>query len=257
VLLISESKLFDINDLRTDYLNSLPFFQDIWLELMIRKALCYEISFNKLRAGYAIFSSENILLELYLDKNSGNYYRQVFKHLTGQLQITAVYCKSFDAALYSHCSKMHFHRKLIGYLYRDYSESEVMNTILSYRFADQNDLEFLQQQDDEVFEPKEFLPSLIDSKSIIFFYDHNSIAACGFMTRIHENWNYYDIGMWVHPAFRKKGYGNYVFGFLKKFCIENSMIPLCGCGCDNEISQKIIEINGFTSHHELFEFKIK
>lgn len=256
MLEISKSSLVAVDKLRTAYLNSLPFFQEIWLEFLIMDAGCYDILFNNRKAGYAIVSPENILLEFFLEKDADVNYAQAFQLVTENLHIKIIYCKSFDKDLFSHCSWLQLERKIVGYMYRECTETEVPQSTLSNRYADMDDLDFLAAQDDEVFEPKELLPSMIDKKSIILFYENDIIAACGFLTRIHENRKYYDIGMWVSQAFRRKGYGNYVFAFLKNHCISNHIVPVCGCSADNKISKKIIENNGYTSRHELIEFNV-
>lgn len=130
------------------------------------------------------------------------------------------------------------------------------NTEILFRQANRNDLPFLQVQEDEVFEPKELLPVSLDKGEIILCLKDDNIIGCGFITRIHPLWEYYDVGVWVSPAYRMKGYGTRIISWLLEICNNNSWIPICGCEINNQGSEGILEKNGFTSNHQLLAYDV-
>jgi RimJ/RimL family protein N-acetyltransferase len=127
---------------------------------------------------------------------------------------------------------------------------------LEVRFAEDADLPYLLRQNDEVFEPKHLLGSFIKNKGISLFEKDKIIAGCGFLTQIHSKYNYYDIGVWVNPEFRNRGYATQIVSYLKDYCLKNNVLPVCGCSAENIASQKTLAKAGFISTHELIEFTI-
>ncbi len=254
---IEKSKIEDIHLFRIEYLKALPKFQDLFLEFIILESACYQLQLNGIAVGYVIISPENVLVELYLRKEYCNRMPDIFSTIIGNFKIKAVYCKSFDLELLNCCIIKAFPSKIIGYLYRDFvdqGECTVPDTM--FRYADDRDYAFLFQQKDEVFEPKSLLPVFIKSKSIVMLQMGTTILGCGFLTRVIPDFNYYDIGVWVEPGHRRKGYATQIMLYLKGICLKNGWIPICACAVSNIESQKILEQFGFASRHNLIEFSI-
>jgi len=76
------------------------------------------------------------------------------------------------------------------------------------------------------------------------------------LIRVHADWDYYDIGMWVHPNFRKLGIATVIVSWLKDKYLKNNWKPICGCAIDITGSQKTLEKNGFVSKYKLIEFNV-
>ncbi|NJK87861.1 MAG: GNAT family N-acetyltransferase [Bacteroidales bacterium] len=150
-----------------------------------------------------------------------------------------------------------FASRPIGKLYRDYTAIETtLKSEITASFARHADLPFLTSIDDEVFEPKELIKKFVKGKSILIFRISHHIIGCGFITKIHPEYSYYDLGVWVHPRHRLQGYAIHILSYLKTLCIKKKGIPVCGCDINNTGSQKALHKAGFSSHHVLFEFSV-
>ena len=245
----------EVASLRKQYLNSLVKFQDIYLEFVIYDSVHYQLSSDNQVIGYAIVSDDNILVEFYIiDGFSGNatYY---FHKLVQHLSIKGVYCKSFDYLLLNCCLVHSLPYKVMGHLHRDFADKELpLNEDLSFRYAGASDLPFLQLQNDEVFEPKALLKEFVEHKGIIILERANQIAGCGFLTQVVAEYPYYDLGVWVEPAYRRKGYAVQIMAKMIRLCHNNSWVPICGCDAANMASQEMLSKIGFISHYKLLEF---
>ena len=147
--------------------------------------------------------------------------------------------------------------KIIGTLFRDCFETNFYPLEgLTVRTAIESDSSFLLQQEDGLYETSEELARFLKSGNITMFMKENELYGCGYLTRIHEHWDYYDIGMWVNPPFRHQGVAIKIISYLKDLCLRNGWIPICGCAYENVASQRTLERNGFVSKYKLLEFEI-
>jgi GNAT superfamily N-acetyltransferase len=249
--------LDDLVSIRLDHLKSLPVFQDYFMENYVGNSDCYGLYSKKKLVGFITISLDNILTSLYISDNSYHQLTNQFGNLLCQLGIKTIYCQSFDHLLMSLCMQYKFHWNVLGCLYRDWIQLDKWPEIeISGRYAEDVDLPFLMGQDDEVFDPKEMLCKALQKKEIIMFFLGCEIVGCGFMTRIHDNFNYFDLGVWVHPEFRKRGYATQIMIWLKESCLKNNRIPSCGCGIDNIASQHTLAKAGFITKYHLLEFLV-
>lgn len=252
---IEKTNPAEVAALRKQYLDSLIKFQDIYLEFVTYDSIYYRLSTDNQAMGYAIVSDDDMLVEFYIsDAFSGNG-SEYFLTLVQQLNIKGVYCKSFDHLLLNCCLSHSLPYKVMGYLYRDFLDQGIqLNNDLNYRYAGVSDLPFLQQQDDEVFEPKARLKEFAERKGIIILEQGDRIAGCGFLTRVVANYPYYDLGVWVDPSFRRQGYAIQIMLYMIRQCHNNGRIPICGCDAANKASQGMLSKIGFISHYKLIEF---
>jgi len=256
---LTKTSLHKIAAMRYEYLESLPRFQDIYLEFMINESMCYTIKENDIPLGYAIATNDAVLLEFYLFLPYQNHRTRLFATIVEQLKIESILCKSFDSILLDCCLLYNFSYSLIGCLFREHTgRTDRKNSNLTYRFANKIDLPFLLAQNDEVFEPKELLAKNIDDESIVIAGNHESpVVACGFLTQVHPQFNYYDLGIWVDEAYRRKGIASSTMQYMIELCTEKKGIAICGCDIQNVASQNMLEKLGFISKHKLIEFKTK
>ena len=88
---IVKTTIDKIKKYRTDYFNSLPEFQELFIELMINDSDYYVLLADKEETGYAIRNKEGVLIEFYVaDKYipaSNGFFRQILKDLS----ITDIY----------------------------------------------------------------------------------------------------------------------------------------------------------------------
>lgn len=256
---LTKTSLHKIAAMRYEYLESLPRFQDIYLEFMINESMCYTIKENDIPLGYAIATNDAVLLEFYLFLPYQNHRTRLFATIVEQLKIESILCKSFDSILLDCCLLNNFTYSLIGCLFRENTgHTGKKSNDLIYRLANENDLPFLLSQEDEVFEPKDLLTKNIADEAIIIVENYNSFkVACGFLTKIHPQFDYYDLGIWVDEAYRRKGIASSTMQYMMNLCVEKKGIPICGCDILNVASQSMLEGLGFISKHKLIEFSAK
>ncbi len=248
----------EINSFRLEYLNKLPEFQELYLELLVKDSDLFNIIIDDNTTGYAAKTNENILIEFYLKDNFISGCENIFKSVMEELSISKIYCKSFDFLLLNCCLVSNYPYKLIGSLYRDYFEKEnFFKNELKIRIAEITDYEFLLQQKDGLYDSPEELEYFIKGKNILMFFKNEKLAGCGYLIKVHDEFKFYDIGMWVNPDFRKQGIATQIISYLKIFCIQNNWEPICGCAIENIASQNTLENNGFYSKHKLIEFIVK
>jgi len=254
---IRKAKLTDITPLRVDYLNSLTEFQELYLEIFIDNSDVYKIDFNGNFIGYAIKTVDNILVEFYLIDRFIPNCNDIFQTIIRDLAISSIYCKSFDSLLLNCCLSNSYAYKLHGTLFRDYIDSEkIAINDLSIRFAESKDYSFLLQQEDGLYETPDELEKYINGSNVVMFQKENQLLGCGYLIKVHANYDYFDIGMWVNPNFRKQGIATLIISYLKDMCLQKNWKPICGCAIENIASKKTLEKNGFVSKHKLIEFKI-
>lgn len=254
-LQIEKTHPTEVAELRKQYLNSLHKFQDIYLEFMIHDSGYYWLSADNQAIGYAVISADNILVEFYVEDAISGKGAKYFPALIQQLDIKRIYCKSFDHLLLNCCLNHSLPYKVIGYLYRDYTDKGLpLNRDLLFRYAGISDLPFLQQQDDEVFEPKALLREFVERKGIIILEQGDQIAGCGFLTQVLADFPYYDLGVWIDPAYRWQGYAVQIMLYMMRICHDNGWLTVCGCDAANTASQGMLSKIGFTSHYKLLEF---
>ncbi len=254
---IIKTELNNISQIRIDYLNSLSEFQELYLEMFIDNSDIYKIEFNGILIGYAIKTVDNILIEFYIIDKYVPVSSDVFQTIINDLAINNIYCKSFDYLLLNCCLTGLYSYNLIGSLFRDYFDTDkIPINDLKIRYAENKDYSFLLQQEGELYETHEELEKFVNGNNVIMFQRGEQLLGCGYLIKVHANYNYYDIGMWVNPNYRKQGIATKIISYLKDTCITNNWNPICGCAIANIASQKTLEKNGFVSKYKLIEFKI-
>jgi len=258
---IVKTSINKIKKYRTDYLNSLPEFQELFIELMICNSDYFIFQADNNEIGYAIRNNDSVLIEFYvLDKyipDSNEFFRQVLKDLS----ITDIYCKSFDSLLLSNCLLKTLPYSILGLLYRDYFEPLIKNDLtIKMKRADLLSVELLLEQDEsikELFETEQQLIDFIKNENVFEFYKNEEFVGCGMVIRTHPDWSFCDLGVWVNPSKRGNAIGSQIILNLREFSINNNLEPSCGCAIENQASQKTIEKSGFASRYKLINFMIK
>jgi predicted acetyltransferase len=246
---------------RSEYLHSLPEFQELYIELMISNSDCYFLQIDDAEFGYAIRNKDGVLIEFYMiDKyilESNDFFRQVLKDLA----ITDIYCKSFDPLLLNNCLLSALPYSVLGVLYRDYTKATIKKDLdLKMKKAKLSSVRLLLKQDDsikELFETKQQLTDFIQNENVFIFYKSDELIGCGMAIRTHLDWNYCDLGVWVNPLKRGASFGSQIILNLREYALKNNMKPSCGCAIENLASQRAIEKSGFVSRYNLINYKTK
>jgi RimJ/RimL family protein N-acetyltransferase len=257
-MIIQTTQLSDISSLRKAYFNSLPLFQELFLEIMIPDARAFLLEEAKNPIGYCIVSDDNALLEFYLVDLYMTESHSCFRQLLKVLSISDVYCKSFDSLLLNYCLTEGLHGTIAGLLYRDYHEPLIQKPLhLTMRKAQPASVSFLSYQDasiHELFENEEQLTGFIQKEHVFEFYEDKVFIGCGMVIKTHPEWQYCDLGVWVEPTSRGRGLGAQIILYLREYALQNQLNPSCGCAIDNLASQRTIEKSGFISHHKMLHF---
>jgi GNAT superfamily N-acetyltransferase len=247
-----------IGEYRAAYLNSLPEFQELYLELMIDDSDCYLIQADGNDIGYAIINPDNILIEFYVIDKYVSGSIEIFRQVIQELSVTEIYCKSFDSLLLSNCLLCSFPYSVIGVLYRNFVEPLVIpDSGIRMTKSDLSSIGLFKQQDDsikELFETDDQITRFITNENVFEFYKNDEFVGCGMVIITNRDWNYCDLGVWVKPSSRGNKIGSQIILRLREFAIQNNLKPSCGCAVENIASQKTIERCGYVSRHKLISF---
>ncbi|GHV31190.1 hypothetical protein FACS1894177_05200 [Bacteroidia bacterium] len=250
-----------IKDYRVEYLNSLPEFQELFIEIMINNSDFYLLKTDNENVGYAIKNNDSVLIEFYVVNKYVSSNNDFFRQLLKELSIYEIYCKSFDFLLLNNCLLNSFPYRVIGVLFRDYVEPLVRtDTEITMLKSDFSSVDFLLNQDNsikELFETEQQLKEYITTDNVFEFYRNNEFVGCGMVLRTNPDWTFCDLGVWVHPLKRGNGIGSQIILKLREFAVKHGMEPSCGCSIENIASQKTIEKSGFVSKYKLIEFTTK
>ena len=257
---ILKTTLDKIAKYRINYLNSLPEFQELFIELMINNSDCYFLQIEDNKIGYTIRNTNSVLIEFYVLSQyipeSNNIFSQVLKDLS----ITEVYCKSFDALLLSNCLLSSMSYSVLGVLYRDYVKDKTKkDQDLIMEKADLPSRELLISQEGsirELFETEQQLTYFIQNENVFIFYKNDELIGCGMVLRTNPDWDYCDLGVWVNPLKRRNGFGSQIIIKLREYALKKNMKPSCGCALENLASQRTLEKSGYVSQYKLINFKI-
>ncbi|MDD4645776.1 MAG: GNAT family N-acetyltransferase [Bacteroidales bacterium] len=247
-----------LSELRTFYFNSLPEFQELHLELLVEESDCLVITLDRNAIGYFIKTKDNILVEFYLTDDYISEGPSLFLDIIRKYSIRSVYCKTFDSLLLNCCLMYSTGYKIIGTLFRSFNDTECYKIDgLTHRIAGEPDYPFLLQQEDGLYETPEELERFVKGGNITMFLKDNELYGCAYLIRVHEDWDFYDIGMWVNPKFRHRGIATGIISYLKETCLKHHWNPVAGCAYENTASQRTLEKNGFTSKYKLLEFSFR
>ncbi len=257
-MIVAQTTPDRISTYRHAYFNSLPEFQELFLELMVPNADLFIVQLDGSDVGYAIINSDGQLIEFYILPKYLAISQRVFLQLLESLPIKSVFCKSFDSLLLCNCLALSLPYAIEGVLYRDYTNPLITkDPDLRMLKATISSSQKLLQQDSsirELFETPQQLHQFVDKEFVFEFYKQDNLVGCGMVIRTHADWNFCDLGVWVNPAHRKMGIGSNILIYLREIAITNNMKPSCGCAIDNIASQKAIEKSGYVSRHRMIAF---
>ena len=250
-----------IKKYRKDYLNSLPEFQELFLELMINNADFYLLEIEKVSVGYVIKNRDDVLIEFYVTNKYISKSNDLLKQVLNELSITEIYCKSFDFLLLNNCLLNSFPYAVVGVLYRDYVEALIeIDPEIKMQKSNLSSKKILLEQDNsikELFATEQQLTEFVSKENVFEFYKNEELIGCGMVLKTNADWNFCDLGVWVNPSKRGNAFGAQIILKLSEFAISNDMKPSCGCAIENIASQQAIEKSGFISKYVLIKFTAK
>ncbi len=249
--------LNDIEKLRAEYIDTLPFPEELYMEWLVRAGIPFLILDNEAIIGYFVMTDAHMMIEFYVTTKYVTNCEKIFNDIIEKNQIVSVMLQSFDGLILKCCVSAHYQGEMVGTIFRDFSATpKVDSSPYTIQLAQSSDFDLLVSYKDELYDSEEQLNYMIKNKIIYMYFLQNNLVGCGFLTRIRPNRNWYDIGMWVSTPYRKKGIGKLILSDLKDFCLNNKYRPICGCAANNLVSRKTIEKCGFYSKHALIVFKV-
>jgi predicted acetyltransferase len=256
---IAKTTLSQIKSYRYEYFTSLIEFQELYLELMVRKSDYYLLQVENKEIGYTIINNEGVLIEFYVASGYVPDSNIIFKFLLKELSVSNIYCKTFDSLLLSSCVLNSLSYSVIGVLFRDYTRAKVEKDVsLQMVKIDLSSIEILLRQDEslkELYETEELLIEFIENENVFIFYKNNELIGCGMVIKTNKDWDFCDLGVWVNRKQRGNGFGAQILLNLREFAVNNNLKPSCGCAIDHLASRKTIEKSGFVSRYQLINFK--
>jgi GNAT superfamily N-acetyltransferase len=251
-------KLLDryrIDDLRDKYLDSLPYPQELFLELFCRNANAYLIELNNSKVGYFL-SSDHMLFEIYIEDSFLPFGDGILDEIIDQFNISKAYVKSFDFLALSLCSSRTKSIQAVGCLFRDYIGYEVqLNEPIYSMLATENDIQMIGNHLEGIFDNLEEALDAIKADGMKIYEIAGKMVGYGIFQRTIPGRKSFDIGMYVVPEFRRLGFATYIINDLRLLCENNNWQPTLGCEIGNTGSRRTLEKAGFRTKHRLIEFK--
>ena len=266
------TSLKKVKNKREAYLKQLPNCQEFFLELMVLESECYWLKNENQIIGYVIIYQRDTLVELCLPNCPITEAMACFKQLIDELSVVRIFCQSYDDFLMCLCLSFSFPYNMFAYLFREFQqtndffnqghsdtvnqEKEGHHPHLVARLAQPSDLPCLLEQEKTLYEMPEELERFIAHQNMHLFFDGGQLTGCGFLFSLQEMGHHDDIGMWVHPDYRRQGVATKIVSYLKNKSINQGRIPVAGCAIDNVGSRRALEKNGFIAQHSLIEFYV-
>lgn len=261
MLEFKETEILYIKSLRNAYFYEISIAQDLYLEWMIHKGVCYKICQNSHEIGYFIIGKDGddrILLEYYLVTEALFNKEDIFKTVVSTKNITKVYCKSFDHILLTCSHTFTRSSKVISMIFRDYINGigiEYENQF-KVRIANKSDIPMLLSYNEGLYRDIDDLEYRVANNMLYLFERNHLFIGCGRLIKVLQDKNYYDIGVWTKPEIRKEGYGAMMMAYMKRYCFSHSYIPICSCTINDTASIRTLQKNGFVAKHCLIEFEM-
>jgi len=255
-LTIDESTLDAISDLRGAYLDGLLEAQELYVELMVRRARVYVLEAQGVRMGYFLLGEDGALLEYYVIRDHLERMDAILGMLIKKFSIRKALCKSFDHSLLSCCAGCQKEVRVIGIHFREYEEKPASRVVkgVSARPARLEDEGYIIAINEEVFDHDHEVREYIETGQVLVFEKDAERIGFGIFARVIAGRPEFDIGMLVERKFRRQRYGETIIRYLVDHCQRNGWRAVCGCAIENEASRRCLEKAGFLARYRLLEF---
>ncbi|MCK5773999.1 MAG: GNAT family N-acetyltransferase [Thermoplasmata archaeon] len=259
--LILKESMDDIRGLRSDHLDHLCQPQELYLEIILKDSVPYVFRYNGLDIGYALLGDGKALFEFHIIERYLPMAQEAFQKALKDLQVETAFCQSFDHLCLSMCMIYMKKRKIVGFHFRDRIDHPLFerDEVINERTATIEDLDLLTRYRDGIYDDDEVkdIPYWIGKgTTVIFEGEGGNFIGYGMYNRAVHDRNWYDIGMYVKPDLREKGYGVYMISRMDEYVTSLGGLSTAGCEPDNIGSKRTLEKAGFASKHVLIEFEM-
>jgi GNAT superfamily N-acetyltransferase len=234
--------------LRQAYLDGLREPQELYLERLVSggRTWCYDDS------AYAVVN-EGRLVEFFVAESQMAQLIRLFDEAMLASGATEIFCKSFDTQLLSAALSRSAHVNTIGFLFRRIANLSFDHRgALTLRSGSTDDAEVIAKLDDGFFDGVGEIRDYAKAGGLVVLYLGSEIVGCGISVPVVAGRPDVDIGMWIAPSHRRKGYGAHIVSYLKRHYLDQGLRPICGCDTENLVSYRTLVAGRFASEHQIF-----
>ncbi|MEM9623990.1 MAG: GNAT family N-acetyltransferase, partial [Pseudomonadota bacterium] len=235
--------------LREAYLNSLSEPQELYLEDLVQDGTVWCMQ----EQAYAICNDHQIV-EFYVIPELAAQRIAIFDAARSASGANSALCKSFDTQFMSAALASNAQVEPVGLLFRHVADPTfTLRSDVQMRQGNAGDIAGIMSFNDDFFTSHREVTEYADGHGLFALEHQGSLIGCGIGKPVIAGCGDIDIGMLVHSAFRRLGYGAYIIAFLKHHYLQHDLRPICGCEINNLGSQKALRNAGFVDNHRILK----
>ncbi|MGM0923573.1 MAG: GNAT family N-acetyltransferase [Bacillota bacterium] len=251
-----ECKQNDVENLIQEYVSTLSSPIDSFLEEHILNSAFYTVSYNAEVAGYYAIYNNQYLTQFYLKLSYYKESQEIFKNVLRNHSIQSILVPTCDELFLSLVLDHDYKIEKQAYFFQDNKVKIAKEKLFKggkFRAAVPNDApqitEVCQDFIDKVGER-------IENREIFTFTKGNILLGIGIIERSSLLDRLGNIGMFTNEQYRKNGIGRTIIHYLKEWCYDNNLNPICGCWYYNALSKRTLESAGMVSKTRLLNIKV-
>jgi GNAT superfamily N-acetyltransferase len=242
-------------DLRARYFESLPAPQVHYVEE--RVALARTLRFGPANGplGYMAIH-DGAVVEFYAAAALLPQICETFEAVAGHGGASSAVIKSYDALALVAATGRPLRATTIGVNCTAWTDDRFESPQgFAPRVADAADFAFLTELSPGLFErPETEIPRHLAAREITIYELDGTPVGCGICTPVRAGADAFDLGVGVHPDWRRRGLGEQIMRHLKRRCLTDLRgQPTCGCAVENVASRRTLERAGFLTEHRVLE----
>jgi GNAT superfamily N-acetyltransferase len=235
--------------LRQAYLDGLREPQELYLERLVSSGRTWRYG----QVAYAV-ANHGRLVEFFVAASHAAQIGALFDAAMTASGARSVLCKSFDTQLLLAALLHPAEVTPTALLFRRIADpSFAPQEALTFRSGSIDDVAAIASLDDGFFEGVSEIQSYVQAGGLFLLSAHGEFAGCGIATPVITSRADIDVGMWVVPNHRRKGYGSHIAAYLKHRYLCKGLRPICGCSTANIASFRALNAAGFPSEHRILQ----
>jgi GNAT superfamily N-acetyltransferase len=237
--------------LRRAYLDSLREPQELFLESLVASGRTWRYD----QTAYAV-AHDHQLIEFFVSPGHQGQIVALFDAAMRVSGATIVLCKSFDTQMLFAALSRPAKVTAPGVLFRRIANASfIPRAELGIRNGDACDAEAIAAIDDGFFAHAGEIQSYAETSGLFVLQTGGKTVGCGIGRLVVAGRSAIDVGMWVAPNHRRRGYGSYIIAFLKDHYLKRGLRPICGCSAQNDASYRALWAAGFESEHRILRIQ--
>jgi GNAT superfamily N-acetyltransferase len=235
--------------LRQAYLDGLQEPQELYLERLVSRGRTWRFG----EVAYAV-ANHGRLVEFFVAASHAARIGALFDAAMTASGARSVLCKSFDTQLLLAALSRPAEVTPTALLFRRIADASfAQQEALTFRIGSMDDVAAIARLDDGFFDGISEIQSYVEAGRLFLLRTHGEFAGCGIATPVITGRADIDVGMWVAPNHRGKGYGSHIAAYLKHHDLYQGLRPICGCSTANIPSYRALTAAGFASEHRILQ----